>query len=360
MSLISYLTSGRSFGVLSTAFTAIALLGTIAISAPSTVSSQALPAGAGGLVLSASPANPSPGQEVIIRANSFVIDINSADITWAVDGRIVRTGSGLTTLSVTAPELGKQMQIAVSAVTPGGVSVVGSYIITSGSIDFVIENTGYAHPLFKGKIQPTYQSTLRITAIPHIGNGSGGEYDPKTLVYQWKRNDKVLQAQSGYGKQTLTLTGDIVPRPYEISVSAYPSNGGYEVSGSRFVEEIRPSIAFYVDDPLYGPLFNRAISSTLRIGTEKETSVLAVPFGFTKPLDSLGQLAMTWLINNIKHDELSLSDSVVLRAPEGVAGTSNIRLDIKNPSRILQGATASFIASFDTAAASAISSGPAF
>jgi hypothetical protein len=249
---------------------------------------------------------------------------------------------------VLAPALGKNINIAIAAVSPSGARVFGSYIVSSGSVDMIIESNGYIHPFFKGKLSPVYQNTLKITAIPHIGTNIGAEFDPTTLVYQWKKNGKVLQDQSGYGKQTVTITGDIIPRPYEMSVSVTPRSGGNEVRSTIFIEAQSPFAQFYINDLLYGILFNKTIGSTVRIGSEKETNVVMVPFGFNKPQNSVGDLVYTWLINSKKRSELSESDSIVLRAPEGSAGTSNIRLDIRNNDKILQSYTGGFSASFSS------------
>jgi hypothetical protein len=312
----------------------------------STVNAQTIPAGIGGLVIESSSSNPLPGQEITITVRSYSIDINAATISWVVDGKNIQSGIGMTTLKVVAPTLGKTISISVTAQASNGARVSDSYIVSSGSVDMIIESDGYVHPAFEGKLAPAFQNTLKIIAIPHIGSASGAEYDPKTLVYEWKKNDKVLQDQSGYGRQAIYLTGDLVPRPYEVTVKATPRTGAGEARGSAYITVGSPSIDFYVDDPQYGPLFNKSAGTKVRIGSENETSVVAVPYGFNKPVGSAGNLVFTWLINNIKRAELSVNESVVLRAPEGSSGSSNIRLDIRNTDKILQGASSGFSASF--------------
>ena len=309
-----------------------------------------VPISVGGLDLTASSDAPIPGQTVTITARSYIIDINTARITWVVDGSTKQNGVGLTTLEVKAPALGKKISITVTASTPEGRVVHTSIEVTSGSIDFITETDGYVPPFFRGKLSPVYQNSIKIVAIPHLANAAGVEYDPKKLVYQWKRNDRVLEDQSGYGKQSITLVGDIVPRAYDIRVTAWSQNSDARTQGLTQISFGAPQISFYVHDPLYGPLFNKEIGESLRIGVEKETSVIAVPFGFNtsiaSALNSAAPLAYSWFINNIKHAELSSSGTIVLRAPDGEVGDSSIRLDIANLNRILQGTSAEFTASF--------------
>lgn len=315
----------------------------------STVSAQ-VPVSLGGLELSASTDAPKPGQKVTFTAKSYTIDINSSKISWVVDGKVLQEGVGKTVLEVTAPSLGKKMTITVTATTQDGVIVRGSTSIGSGSVDLIIETDGYVHPLFRGKISPVYQNAVNIVAIPHIANAAGVEYDPKTLTYQWKRNDRVIEDQSGYGHQSITLVGDIVPRSYDLSVTVWSGNNSAQAQAFTTIGYGSPSVGFYVEDPLYGPLFNRALGQTVRIGSQKETHVLAVPYGFTRPANDLGTLTLSWLINGAKRAGLAASESIVLRAPDGADGSSDVQLDIRDTEHILQAASGGFTASFNATA----------
>ena len=314
---------------------------------------QGVPISVDSIELSASTDNPAPGQMVTITAVSYSADINSAKISWSVNGTIKQSAPGATTLSVQAPALGKKLNIVVTAVTTEGRTISGSILVGSGSVDMIMETDGYVPPFFDGKLSPIYQNSVTVIAVPHIADSSGNEYDPKTLVYTWKKNSQALQSQSGYGRQSITLVGDIVPRPYDLTVSASSRDGKANASGRISVTPQSPSILFYVNDPLYGPLFNEAVNGTVRIGSQRESNILAIPYGFNKPANGLGDLAFTWLINNVEHTELASNDSVILRAPEGTAGSSNIQLNIANSKQILQGSNAGFTAMFTAGSANA-------
>lgn len=305
-----------------------------------------IPTSLGGLDLSLSSENPVPGQTVTITARSYTIDINSAKINWLVNNSSVKSGIGATVLEVKAPALGKTLSVKVSATTPEGKIETGTIVVGSGSVDMIFETDGYVPPFFRGKISPVYQNAVKIIAIPHLANSSGVEYDPKTLIYQWQKNDRAIENQSGYGKQSITLVGDLVPRAYDLRVDVWSRDNVAHGQGLVEVAVSEPVITFYVDDPSYGTLFNRAIDSIVRIGSQKETAILAVPFGFNESASENGSLEWSWLINSAAHNELSSSKSIVLRAPDNSAGSSNVRLDIRNTDKILQGASGGFSASF--------------
>jgi hypothetical protein len=307
-----------------------------------------IPASIGGLELTLSTASPIPGQTVTITARSYTIDINTAKVSWYVDGKLIKSTVGDTVYELKAPALGKKLAIDVTATDPQGTTVRSSVTLGSGSVDIIFETDGYVPPFFKGKVLPVYQNELRLIAVPHMANTSGVEYNPATLVYQWKKNGRALEDQSGYGKQSITLVGDVVPRAYEISLSVWPRDNS-AVAEAFFEASVgSPEIQFYVDDPLYGPLFNRSVGSTLRIGSNKETSVLAVPFGFNKPRVGTGDLSWEWGLNGRGQSTLSSRESIILRSPDQSTGSSNIQLNIRNTDKILQGATGIFSALFSS------------
>jgi len=326
----------------------------------SVLHAQTLSTTPGGLDLSASTDNPAPGQTVTITARSYSTDINAAKLTWIANGlplpdrqtgagqagKTVQSGTGLTTLSVVAPPLGKKLNITVTMTETGGATQTSSITIGSGSVDVIVETDGYTPPFFAGKLPVMYQNNVKVSAIPHIANASGAEYDPKKLIYKWEKNGALLDDQNGYGKMSVTIPGDIVPRPYTLTVTVTTPDNTAQAQGSVAVDFSKPFIAFYVDDPLYGTLFNNAIVDTLRIGSERETGILAVPYGFNKPVDGIGTLGLSWLINSVSHPELAANQSIIVRAPENTAGSSNIELDIQNGQQILQGANAGFSAVF--------------
>lgn len=321
---------------------------------PAFAYAQGIPSVGNGLSLTASSNNPSPGQQVTITAQSFSSDLNSATITWTVSGKRAQQGVGLTTLTISAPDLGKITTVSVAVVTSDGRQTSGSITVGSGSVDMIIESDGYVPPFFLGKLPLAYQNIAKITAVPHLADSTGKEYDPRTLLYQWKKdNGTVLQDQSGYGKQSISLPGDIVPRPYYLVVDIWPRSGSVKAEGVVQINPQGPSLDFYIDDPLYGPLYNKAVGGVVRIGSQRETGILAVPYGFNGSAADKS-LSLAWLINGASHPELASSKSVILRTPGNAAGSSDVGLRISGDKNILQDAQGSFSAIFTATTSSAV------
>lgn len=321
----------------------ILLTSTIGLAHAQTIPANSLT----GINVSISPENPKPGQTVIITATSYLFDINSATITWTVDGQVKRTGVGLTTLTTNASSMSKTNQVQITAVSPNGQRYYGSLALKTSDVDMIIESDGYVPPLFLGKISPVYQNSVKITAIPHILDTSGKEYDPTTLIYKWEKDSgEVLGDQGGYGKQSITMEGGIIPRPYGISVEVTSRDGQSSAKEDITIEPVEPSLSFYVNDPLYGPLYNLALGTVLNIGTQKEAGIIAAPFGFNKIPSSWGNISATWTINDIEHPELASNSSIILRAPTDSAGTATVSLGLHGQTNILQSADAGFTVQF--------------
>jgi hypothetical protein len=335
-------------------FTAYGLLFTIfCLLFTFTVHAQGIPGGINGITLTASSDNPAPGQTVTITAASYSFDINSATVIWTVGGKQVQKSIGATTLDVTAPALGKKTTVNVTAITPTGGNFSNSVTIGSGSMDMIIETDGYVPPFFMGKTPLVYQNAVTVIAVPHLVNSSGKEYDPATLIYQWKKDDgTVLQSQSGYGKQAITMAGGLIPRPYYLLVTATSRDGSTQGESLTQIAPQSPSITFYNDDPLYGLLFNGAIGNTLYIGAQREAHAFAALFGFNLAYGNSNALAMDWSINGTSHPELAASQSIVMRAPDGISGTSQVSLYVRGVHSILQGGSGAFTTSFNASQSS--------
>ncbi len=307
----------------------------------SSANAQVIPGIGDGLSISVSSSNPTPGQTITIDVSSYSVDISGADISWSIGGKVVKKGVGVNSLDVKAPALGDKMQIDVTATTPDGAIVEGGTVIGSGSVDMVVESDGYVPPLFLGKTPIAYQNSIKVIAIPHLADSSGKELNPTTLIYQWRKNDQLLSGGSGYGKQSIVISGGMIPNTDIVSVTVTNREGGSQAVGKTTLEPERQSLQFYVNDPSYGPLFNIALGDTLNIGSKNETGVLAVPFGFS-PGSTL-----SWLINSVAHPELNGRSSVILRSPGNGGGSSIIHLDVSNAKYILQGISGEFTASFN-------------
>lgn len=305
-------------------------------STPLSLFAQGIPTSINGIELSLSSNNPVPGQNVTITARSYTIDIDSATIIWKIDGKEMKRGVGDTKYVVSAPPLSKVITINVIAIASDGKIVSNNISLGSGSVDIITESSGYLPPFFNGKIPLVFQNNLKIIAVPHLADESGVEYNPKDIVYRWEKNDLFMNDNSGYGKQNITIPGSLIPRPFDMTVTATSKDGKHQAKTITTISYNDPKILFYSNDPLYGPLFNISIPNKLYLNNNREANILAVPYGFDKPRNDIGNLNFIWSINGNEETSLSKNESITVRSPETSFGTSDIQLTITNNENILQ------------------------
>lgn len=296
--------------------------------------------------LSSSVQNPSPGQTLTISAKSFNADLNSSTLVWYINGTEVKRGIGAVNLETKAPESGKVSNVTLTAISLNGSRLNGSLSLSSGSVDLIIESDGYVPALFLGKNRPVYENKIKIIAIPHLTQKNGVEYDPDTLIYEWTRNESVIQNQSGYGKSSIILDGSLIPRTFTVTVNVHSRNNDAYVNGIVSIAPEQAVLTMYIDDPLYGPLFNKAITDQIDLGNEKESAVVAIPYGFNAI--NTDNVSYDWMINDNLRQDLLKNQSIILRAPSGGTGTSVVSLKIKNIRNILQSASGGFNVSFSS------------
>ena len=292
-----------------------------------------------GIDITINPSNPLPGKNVEITVQDYLSDISSSYVNWSVNGKNVAQGVGKNDINLTAPALGKESDVTITIQTADGKTVQKSVVIKSGSVDLIWESQGYAPPLYGGKQSFAYENTVKIVAMPHLANSSGAEIDPSTLVYNWKQDSTVLQAGSGYGKQSITVTGTVIPRPTTINVNISTKDGSETTSGSITLQAGSPSVIFYKDDPLYGVLYNVALGAQTSFSNQ-EITLLASPFSFTMPSLANNNIQYDWTINGAAQTTLTHNRSVTLRVQDtSVDASYPVQLQLQNMKEILQGAT---------------------
>lgn len=298
-----------------------------------------------GVTISNSPEKPSPGEEVTVSIESYLIDLNSASIIWLADGKEITHGNGIKSVKTKAPVAGKKLTVTAIISSNTGKEIRKSIIIKSGSVDIIIEtNKSYSPPFYKGKNHFVYENWVKLIAIPHLSSDGVKEIDPKNLVYNWKLGGKNIDNGSGYGVQSVEIKADEIPKPLDISVDVYTKDQTQSADSFIRIEPTEPTISLYEVSPLYGILFNKALDNITELN-HSELTLLAVPFGFNYN-NKNNKLNYIWSINNVEQSDLSKNQSIVLRSKNDTEGSSNINIEIRHENDILERAISSLIVNF--------------
>jgi hypothetical protein len=294
------------------------------------------------LAVKTSPTYPRPNEMVSINLSLYTADLNSAVITWYKDGKKMLSGKGEVKYSFKTGAAGKETKIEIDLTLADGTSFSKTLTFNPASVDIIWEANSYVPPFYKGKALHPKQGFLKVVAMPEFVK-NGLRISPQNLIYEWSNTVKSYQNESGYGKNTLTLSGSLLGKSEDIRVTVKDPSSNMTVENSIKINPTEPEIVFYENNPYYGHLFNLGLSKNFVLKTE-EIQVLAAPYYFTKDTN----IKYDWRLNNNSVPNLSGSMTAIFRKPEDkTSGQSSISLQVENPIRVLQQASANLIMSFN-------------
>jgi hypothetical protein len=298
------------------------------------------------------PDTPQPGKPVSLEVKSFTADVHELSFTWSADGAVVASGIGVAKYEFIAPANGKKVTVRVQATNPRGPSLNKSFIIAPAEVNLLWEAQTYTPPFYKGHSHYTHQSFMRFIAMPNFKDKNGVRIDPKTLIYTWKKDEQTLGPRSGYGKQTISLQGDILQNSYTITVDVTNPTNTLSGSASLRVESEDPQAILYTEDPLYGIQYQRAIGNSESIRGEK--TLLVEPYFFNIiDNDSVGNISPSleyhWMVNYTERPDLMHERHITFKPKKDTEGIANIDITILNTSEILQRVKESMRLSFEAA-----------
>ncbi|MBX4210601.1 hypothetical protein KW783_01365 [Candidatus Parcubacteria bacterium] len=284
------------------------------------------------------PQSVAPNQNVTFSVESFSFDINSATVSWYINGKLIKKAVGEKTFNVTVGKAGTATIVLAHIVATSGIVVDKTVTLRPNTVNLIWEAKTYTPPFYKGKALFTFQSDVRFSALATI-IGKNGRISPQNLIYTWSVNGEIQGNKSGYGKNTLTVTGSIIPRPINVSVAVTTQDKTINASADISLAASSPQILFYENNPLYGIIYEHAIPNAISLKS-KEIKMTAVPYFFS----NASNLTYSWNVNNTDISPPEIN-SLTLRNT-GDAGTSFVSLNIQNALKDLQGGRGAFSIQF--------------
>ncbi len=189
--------------------------------------------------LSLIPNNPEPGSIFSVKAISYGVDLNQASIVWTYNNKVVASGTGKTSISLTAPSAGANATIGITVSGLGFDQTFSSIDIKPGSVDILWESVdGYTPAFYKGKTLLSSGGSIKVGVAPTSTNS-------KYMTYSWSRNDSAMQNMSGYGKSTIVFKNNLLKTNEKIKVLV--SGGSFSGENTLSLPITDPKIISYQD-----------------------------------------------------------------------------------------------------------------
>ncbi len=296
--------------------------------------------GTSALTVSVNPAYPGPNSTAQLTAESPLLDLQSSDIEWTVNGSPAGSGQSIT---IKTGGLGTQTVVNVSVSGASGQDST-QITIAPASVDLLWEGTSYVPPFYKGRALPGSNSSVRVLAMPRFVNGTGAVVPSSNIDFTWKLNGAVDRAQSGLGESSAVFPAATLFDSDTIDVVAQTPDGSLSGENSVTIRTGQPELLLYEDSPLFGVMYHQALPSS-SAASESEVSFAAVPYFADAVSANDPSLAYQWVVNGspVATDAQDPSE-ITIGAQSG--GTANVGLSISNSSDPFFSASGSWSISF--------------
>jgi len=268
-------------------FAAILLLGASLYGIPA----NAQLGGGESLSISINPQYPRPYQTISITPRSNLLNLSASTVTVSVNGAVVEKGSGVLTAYARVGGSGERTTIRVTAVS-NGQTYSAETTVRPADVSLVVEPISTVHPFYKGGSLTASEGRVRLIALPDIRTAAGAQVANENLVYTWRLGSQILQSASGIGRSSLTATAPVRYRDANVSVTVSTQDSSVVAQATTAIAPVDPFIRIYRNDPLLGPLFDRAFTGTLGMTTDEE-SFRMVPYFFA------ARPQLSWSVNAV-------------------------------------------------------------
>lgn len=290
-------------------------------------------AGSNNIIVTTDPTYPGANQFVKVNLESYAIDLNRSTISWFVNGQLEKEASGDKTLTFKTGPIGSNTNILILIKDNKEQTYQQTININPAEVDLVWEGQSYTPPFYKGKAIYPLQGTVKIVAIPNLVVG-GNQEPAKNLVYTWSVDGDAISQASGLGKNSMTYTGGTLPNNVKISVEVSTLDKKFNASRSISLSPQLPQLLFYENNPIYGVMYNKALSSNTAL-SQSEISLVGIPYFIGAKERSGNNLKYEWRQNgNIVSN--SNKSTLSFKQDKGQEGVSFIGLQVSNPEKMFQ------------------------
>lgn len=290
------------------------------------------------------PRNPKPYTPVKATLVSYLFNVNTAMITWTVNGKVLLKGVGEKKLTIQTGGLGDRIPVHVSATTADAATTEIDFVITPESVDILYETPESYTPLFyEGRTLPGEGSIVKFVAMPSISENNAF-IAPSALSFSWYVNNEYMDQYSGIGRQAALIPLDTLSTFTTIKVVVFgPHNTTAEKSIDIYPHDVLPLLYKY--DEILGVDHTKVLGK--RFESTKDFTLALEPFFLSSRGNQSGNDSYTWSLDGLPVTPLG-GKLLSLRPKENSYGSRRLSIEMESSKRRLQKTSTEIGLIFDT------------
>jgi hypothetical protein len=284
---------------------------------------------------------PSPGEKVKVSLKAPTIDMETALVTWSINGAVVKKAYSGNNIEFQVGNMGDVYRIAVEAVDGKNTRVTAEKIIRVSDVAVVWEGRTYTPPFYEGRALQSPGAEVAFHVIPSVLDEKGRLYATNELVYIWSTNYSSVTS-GGKGISSVVLKNDQPLKDFVVNLQVKDPKGELRSVKKIIVPVSHPTVVLYEDSPLIGIRHDSALGTSVGV-YGRESTLVAEPYYVSASTRTNPILEYTWSIDGTDYT----NPGNLTFSPEGTAsGSSYLNLVIKNTKYWLQNGRSSITINF--------------
>ena len=280
------------------------------------------------ITMSFDPETPGTNEQVTVTVSSLITNLNRLRITWFINGEVIKTGIGETTLDFQTGIQGEVTTIDAYIQVDGQNTVRKWARVSPSDLDIVWQADTYTPPFYRGKALPTPESFIRVIGLPNVRNIGINNLE-KSMVFNWDVNYENKPELSGFGRNPINIRNDFLRLEEVVELEVIHPDGLAEAKSSVTIPIVEPKLI------IYSPLnyLKRANYVNLRNENSSTIKLTVEPFFFSVKRETINTMNINWFINaNLVFEETSdRKNELFLNAPtESVASQISVRAELQS------------------------------
>ncbi len=283
-----------------------------------------------------SPKYPAPGQSVRATFRAPSIDMDTALVTWYLNGEILQQMYARESIEFKVGNVGSISTLTAVAKDGRNREASTKKIIQISDVAVLWEGRTYTPLFYLGRALQSPGSDIAVNVLPSVMKQDGSMYTAEELSYSWTTNYSNIPKFSGIGKHSIVLKNDLPHQPFTINVQVKDPSGKVRTTKKIEIPVTQPEILLYEDSSIFGIRHDKAISAQHGI-YNREATFVAEPYHISATSRTDTSLEYFWTIAEEKYNSRG---SLSFGSEDTVSGTTHLNLLIKNSSYWLQRARA--------------------